>query len=615
MSVSVTVLVPRLLVLGSGLLGLAAVFPWGRRRLWLMIRVYALVMALAALSFLGAGLWSDLSRQAGLRMPYFTVVYWGMLAMGVLAGACLIAIKDPGDLLPAFREDADALSDAPRVSRRTAVVALLIMAGLIFGRQMLTYGEAYERDLMAYMTAADGMLQGRGLYAGIWDHKPPGVHWVYALTAAVVGVNQLAMFVMGLAANLITLLGCYFGGRYFGGRPAGLAAAGVWVVAGGDLILQANQPNVEVFMNCCLVWAVVLVLGLKREVAFSWWLAAGLLFALATVFKTVVVTVAVLVLGVHLFYAFRAGQAGGAPWTGLRRGLRDAAWATVAAVAVWVVVFLYFHLAGDFQAFNEAVFEYNRGYAGNIFLNIVNSFQFSFWRPMYPYAGLLVLALPALAPGLTRAHSRGRGILLAYLVGAWLAMAMPGRFYQHYFQVFLPVISLGAGWLCTLAMRSRQRAVRGVICLVGVLPLLCGLYQASVPLNKVTVFKYGRNHGTMFLGTKNMADWINRRHPAPEVVYQWGGDPGVYFWSGRHCPSRFVYNFPLKGDTPLAGKYTDQVLRELQARPPDLIVANRLEMIRINHPVEEWIAQRYQRVEGPPGTGQFCFYIPKSGGG
>ena len=601
--------------LGTGLLGLAASFAAGRRRLWLIIRGYALVLALAALYFLATDLWSQLPGRSLLHTPYFTLVHWGLLATALLAGLCLAAIRDPGGLGRAWGEEGDAGTGGPGVSRGAAVAALVIMAGLIFGRQLLTYGEAYERDLMAYMTVADGMLQGRSLYAGIWDHKPPGVHLAYAASVAVFGLNQSAIFVMGLLTNLVTLLGCYFAGRHFGGRLAGLAAAGVWVVAGGDLILQANQPNVEAFMNCCLVWAVVLALRLQRGAAFPWWLAAGALFALATVFKTVAVTVAVLVLGAHVFYRFRAAQAEGAPWGGLRQGLRDAAWATGAAGAVWALVFLYFYLAGDFQAFNEAVFEYNRGYAGNIFVNILHGFRFSYWRPMYPYAGIMVLAMAALLPGVSRPGGRNRGILLAYLAGAWLAMALPGRFYQHYFQIFLPAVSVGAGWLVTLAVRGRRKAVLCTLCLVGVLPLAVALYQSSLPLDRVTVFKYGRNHGAMFRGTKTMAGWIDRLRPVPRVVYQWGGDPGVYFWSKRHCPSRFVYNFPLQGGSHLAGKYTDQVLRELAARPPDLIVANRLEMIRINHPVDEWIARNYRRVDGPPGTGHFWFYLPKAGGG
>jgi hypothetical protein len=35
----------------------------------------------------------------------------------------------------------------------------------------------------------------------------------------------------------------------------GLWAVAFWTVAAGDLALQANQPNTEVFLTACLIWA------------------------------------------------------------------------------------------------------------------------------------------------------------------------------------------------------------------------------------------------------------------------------------------------------------------------------------------------------------------------
>jgi hypothetical protein len=154
-----------------------------------------------------------------------------------------------------------AIMRPPRLLGRAAAcsVVLALILTLIFVPRLYTFFEAFERDLMVYMTTASRVLEGQSLYAQIWDHKPPAIHWTYTAAAWLLGPTPAAIHFLGIVAALITLAGCFRAGEMIGGSTGGFAAALIWALASGDLILQANQPNVEVFINACMIWAFVLL--------------------------------------------------------------------------------------------------------------------------------------------------------------------------------------------------------------------------------------------------------------------------------------------------------------------------------------------------------------------
>ena len=190
------------------------------------------------------------------------------------------------------------IEDGEALPRGFISAFLVVLVAAIAMERLYTLEEAFERDLMAYMMVADGILDGRPLYSEMWDIKPPGIHWTYALFAAVFGVTPLAIWAMGLVAASLTLWGCYCAGKQLVDEKAGLIAAALWAVMSGDIMLQANQPNVEVFMNAGLVWAFVWMLRAQggQTGARVYALIGALLFA-ATLYKHYVAVAAVLMVG------------------------------------------------------------------------------------------------------------------------------------------------------------------------------------------------------------------------------------------------------------------------------------------------------------------------------
>lgn len=494
---------------------------------------------------------------------------------------------------------------------RTAWLALALFAIAMVGLRARTFDEAQDRDLMAYMTVADGMLHGKTLYHGVWDHKPPAVHMTYATAAALFGPSQLALWVMGVTAALVTLAACYRAGASRGGTAGGIGAAGLWALASGDLLLQANQPNAEVFMNAALAWAFTLVLAAPPRRATRW-LAIGALYGWASLYKPVVVAIAALVMAAEALNVLLAST--GEPWP---RRIWRAAWGPAVAGATagagWAIVFGYFAAVGRFADFQEAVFAYNRDYAGSMVHNLLESLVPSgavIWTAAGYFPLLVVIGLGSAWLAVRRGGDDAR-LLLAYLAGAWIAVAMPGRLFPHYYQLLLPPLAIGAGWLLSRALAARASAGVVAIAAAATLALTTRVYQSTVTVDEAPRLKFG-GYGADLLETQRMGPWIEQHLPPGGVVYHWGAEPGVYFFAHRPTPVSFVYNMPLTDRTERSRRYTARVLAELEARPPDLVVAVRREMAVTDHPIEQWIDAHYRPIPGPAGVDRFLFLVARS---
>ena len=493
---------------------------------------------------------------------------------------------------------------------RAAWIVVALLGVALVGLRVRTFAEAQDRDLMAYMIVADGVLHGKTLYQQVWDHKPPAIHLTYAASAALFGPSELALWVMGVTAALVTLIACYRAGVIRAGPVGGIAAAAIWALASGDLLLQANQPNAEVFMNAAIAWAFVLLAAPppRRTVR---WVAIGVLFLWASLYKPVIVAIAGLVMAADALNVWLAAD--GVPAG--RRLWRAAVGPIISggtACVGWVLVFAYFAAVGRFAEFQEAVFAYNRDYAGSVVQNLLATLLPNgavVWTAAAYFPLLVVIGIGAVWIAVRRGGDDGR-LLLAYLVGAWVAVGMPGRLYPHYYQLLLPPLAIGTGWLIARALAARSTPVVVAVAAAATLALTTRVYQSMVPVEDVPRLKFG-GYGFDLLETQRMGPWIAQHLRPGAAMYHWGAEPGVYFFARQPTPVSFVYNMPLTDRTERSRRYTAQVLSELAARRPELVVAVRKELATVDHPIEEWIAANYAAIDGPSGVDRFIFLVPR----
>ena len=455
-------------------------------------------------------------------------------------------------------------------------VCVLAAAGI--GLRLLSFEEPFERDLMIYATVAEGWLRGMPLYSEMWDHKPPAVHVAYAAAIAAFGLNPLAIFALNCTAFLATLFGIYVAATKLGGPIAALPAVLIWLVIGTDPLMQANQPNVEVFLNASLVWALALVLPGETATKVRHLYLAGILLFIATAFKQVAV-----------FYAFSIAIA--LVLAALDRGEVSA---TIRRVGVafgavgligWTAIFAFFFLRGEFDAFWFAAFEYNQAYAGSIWRNWAAALhRFDDFQISRPYAVFFFAAATFHA---CHWRSPNHRIMLAAYIGAFLASAAPGRLYWHYFQLLMPCLAISGGYIAAFIV---PRFIR-------ILTVTSGLAWAAVSIgylnsDQLVHVKYGSGGSALAAVSSKELGSLLRNHPELDgKIYHWGTDPGVYFWQGGGTPVGLTYHIPLLH--PSKGAMMEQkLLKDLRLVEPVIVVA-REEILNREDEVTGWIKHCY----------------------
>jgi 4-amino-4-deoxy-L-arabinose transferase-like glycosyltransferase len=469
------------------------------------------------------------------------------------------------------------------------LAALVGLCALVFSLRLHTYDEPLERDLTAYAVIAHEMLNGKNLYSDLWDHKPPATYVTYAAAEWIAGYGRHSIFLMNAAAAMATLLACYFAGSAGGRGPmAGLVAAALWTLASGDLAIEGNQPNTEVFLNVLLTTAfAIFARSDTNRIGFGRAWLVGALFAIASFYKQIVVVEAAF-LSIGYFWCverqFRKKAA-------MEIGLIG-----LIGVAAWALLFGYFFISGRGNAFIEAVFTYNRWYSAHPQRDLTELWS---WPGLSPDALVVALSIAALALigfaiGLRVCPRRGWVLLLAFAMATYITVQLPGWFFPHYYQLWLPPLVIGAGWGVELLKRVllprfawSSYALAGV-CFAVLLMMEIPCYLA--PAKSWSVQKYGG----IFLETEELAAKIDNLLPRSATFYEWGNETGFYFTTRREPPSGLLFAYHMQAG-PFARKLSSKLLHDLSRNEPELVIAANLTMsLTPEHPVAKWLEQNYR---------------------
>ncbi len=476
-------------------------------------------------------------------------------------------------------------------------IVLGLLGLTIAGVRLRTFHEPLERDLVTYLLIGHAMNQGGRLYVDAWDIKPPGVYELYAWTEAAVGFGELQLYVLGVLTALVSLIGAYVAGSKLG-RSAGLWSALFWTLLCSASGLQANQPNGEVFINACVIWALALLLHADRPsggIARAF--GVGVCFALGTTFKQIVIIDAFFLCLAHL--VFSADLPGG--W---RRALRDLLIIAAVGGLCWSGLIAYYAATGRFEIFWVGNFANTRAYAGNPLFNVYRYVREGrFLPPCLWFASpiLLVMALAAWR-GRRAWRTREGALFLAAVLAVQVKIALNGQgFLPHYYQYWLPILAIGGGWAIgakgredpsgpeiavpTPDAKTRDEGLQTmsrstwptttamrVLGVVAALWLIGAQFQSLV----LTSDEFSRTkYGESVLEGRDLGRSIGSLLRPGERLYQHGDRPELYYYSGHAPPSLLLWTHHLKDHWPVARLLMERHQAALDAAPPDLVVVEK----------------------------------------
>ncbi len=349
------------------------------------------------------------------------------------------------------------MSDGTGMKKHAPIVVLLAIALGMGLARLHTYNEPRSYDVTFFSVSGHSLLQGNELYSWIWDNKPPAPYITYALAELFFGYGPRQIYWIGLLTAIATMLVLYRGVFTACGRtgPA-LWAATFWGIATLSLRLDLNEPNCEAFINFFLAAALVsFFLAGKRSFSVKSALLTGVLFAAATMYKPFIGMTAIALCSAHFLCVAREERA---------RALRDVLWIFTGSISIWVFVCSYFWATHRFWPFYHSVFTYNNFYnpsPGQSLLHAPEFYVSDYVRDwLLIYVPLLFLIIMRLGFGPRLRLSRVLAMLLAYCVATYIEVALPGRFYAHYFQLWLPPLVIAAG-LSLDSLQQKWREVDG----------------------------------------------------------------------------------------------------------------------------------------------------------
>lgn len=458
---------------------------------------------------------------------------------------------------------------APGTALRAAAASppTLAVAGgfalLVLVLRSSTFFHSVENwDESLYLLMARSVLDGHPLYTEIWDHKPPGIFYLFALAQLAFGRAVLSIRLAAWLAVTASSVLLFRIGRRLRSPTTGIVAGLLYAVF--SLNDGGLASNVEIFFTPLLLLA--LLLALSHDAAElldrpSQPALIGLVAGFALQMKYVVV------FDLMAFCLFLAPSL----WREAARHrparlLRCAALAGAGALLPLVVVAGWFAATGHFVDYVEANFAANARYVGEAGLDFAKLGWMIQRRIREAFPLWLSLALApaclALVPALERETRRGLVAGLLWAVLAFLGILTMRRLFAHYFLALTaPLCLLCALVVCAAAESPERSRARPwlVLALVLVGPLLRGAERPLAVAAHTLYHRVIRHEPLWGDEPAQVAEYLRPRIGPGDYLYVADYHPILYYLLPVRMPTRF----------PLPPHLADERWKELTGFDPE----------------------------------------------
>lgn len=409
---------------------------------------------------------------------------------------------------------------------------LAIGLTLALGLPTLNYPYGPDQALFAYI--GDHIAHGSRLYVDVWDVKPPGIFWLYALITRLPGSPFRALRLFDLAYTAATVGALYALGRAYWGRMAGGVAAALYgtVYVSATGYWHSAQPDSFLVLPMTLaIWCWRLracppdgesassgrqahATSARRETSaarpagattdttrrapqegepgklartLGWAFAAGVLFALCVQLRPVAIFLPAALILLELPWRRPDAVERRARWRWLARATL-ALLAGMAAVELLTLLWLALNGAVGEYFYAQISFAGQYGKQGGPYspdgLTLGNYLSGLRTGTMFIIFARTLLAAPALfavvAGGMI---GRDRSITqVAWLtLAAFAGVAVQGKFFLYHWHLVLPFLALLSGWTAAFTWRSLCAAGRSVLASGATLAAIGALLLALTP--------------------------------------------------------------------------------------------------------------------------------------
>jgi 4-amino-4-deoxy-L-arabinose transferase-like glycosyltransferase len=472
--------------------------------------------------------------------------------------------------------------DAVRLARSDWLFLALALPVLVFVLRAPTFlYHVIDGDESVYLVIARSILQGHLPYTAVWDNKPPGIFFLFAMGAAIFGVNVESIRLLACLAVVGTGAAIYLLVRRLTAAmlPAAFAAV---VYALTSLGYGGRASNTEIFIALPVAWAFQRMAGALLDAsgprAFFWrYLLVGSLLGAAIQIKTVAVfDAAAVALITTVAIWFRPAA--------LRPRLANllaAGVGTALGIGLWFAIIVGAYAAtGHLPEYVRANLTVNRAYASGPFVwrYLSEAIHDRLREDLLPWLIIPVSAvLVAFGSWASLASRRAGAAALIWFGCTSVAVASTGKFFGHYFLQLLPPLSVLAGLAvqeASVRWAERPRTLYAVLALALAIP---GVQVFLRPLKgdaRVAYQRYWKGDRFYQDTPGALADYLSPRLPPGGRIYACEAEPVVYILAHAEPSTRYVFAGYLTHEffSQVASVDGLSELREMMRDPPAYVL-------------------------------------------
>jgi hypothetical protein len=437
-----------------------------------------------------------------------------------------------------------------------------------------TLYEPFGRDQGIFATIASGLLQGKIPYRDLWDHKPPGIYFLYALAFKVLGREMRSISLFDGFYTLFTLLFFFkLTKELFNRRVAYLSTFLFTILSSGIFFVGwwgRGQP--EVFLLLPLLGMIDLLkpVTVKERPPF-FLLCAGILGGIAFSLKSTIFPL-------FFLFSFFLLLENGINSRAIEKGILKILLFFLGMIITFLPFFIFFwaHEALDDAIYSIVTFNLtahiNHPYNLDFLIKLRGNFNVIGTKIPFLYTTVSILSCYGFIQ-LYKEERRKRALLILWSIGTILSICMGWWLFYYHFVILIPPLALLASYgffqfFDRLPSQGRKahQMIRSLILYLFIpfliLEFLFAYYHSYVStriipaligaekVNAEEIFsRYRVQEYTLtdfsFREDYRLSQYIKTHTQKEEKIFIWGWESLVYFLSEREPASRYIFIYPL----------------------------------------------------------------------
>ncbi|MBU1152468.1 glycosyltransferase family 39 protein [bacterium] len=477
---------------------------------------------------------------------------------------------------------------------KTKFFLFLIILISIFIRLPYTNIPLFHADEAIYALVAQDFLNGTCIYQGVWDHKPPGIYFLYALIFKLFSpYTMIYIRLFTIIWTCVTLYTIFSLGRYLYNEKVGLYSGLFFAIFSTTYlnkeILAANSEIFMILPYTLCIYYFIKGYELKKPIFIivsGIWAGMAILIKQPAIFNLAAIFFYLLVVPKILRIKFN-----------FKETLSDLFYFLMGILLIFLPVVIYFFIHGAFFNFINEAFFFSLLYVSTSPESLFTYFSRSLSDCFLPNILIWCLSISSLIfMGINLFSSKKEDklslnnqnhrnfLVMIWAIFSFVGVAIGNKFMMHYFIQMFPVNFLLSGYGISVLLKklslkedssSPSPYPYGKILIISFLVLGTILpfqkYHGTIGLFKR--YYYLITKKTPFLSKEEIvASYIMKNSKPNQKIFVWGNAPQIYFLSHRNPASKIVFNNVIVGTynfpKHIEKIFLDQVISDLHQNKP-----------------------------------------------